>query len=420
MGSGANPSPTRQVFGTPLWEQISRLLRGGCHVGSSADCADIRLIGIAAEAAWRAVIQLRTMAVGGVARPLAALIPVTMAVRFVPSWAEVGDRLTGFLYLPFSLLAADCGVRWFQSLPRQHSHFRLRRLTKAVHFLALLLATGVFVGGLLLGSGPDWMRLPGPYLAVADSRSMDAETLAAVRWADDELVPGTRIGADRVSAILLASQARSWPVMKEDREQLYTPRLYYADVWGSGESELARRLHLQYLYVDQRWADDKPHAGEYYFYNGDTAHAAAVAVDPVRRQFTHAELTKFDNVPGIHAVYRHGPIVIYDLSGLGVPFSRSGWCGDTPIDILKQLLVGLLAGLALGLVGRSGAMSTVMKKLKSFQIAAGPSLTFAAGVGALCFVSVLMLLAHIWLAPPGLLSMALVACSLTPGGPRTH
>jgi hypothetical protein len=93
-----------------------------------------------------------------------------------------------------------------------------------------------------------------------------------------------------------------------------------------------------------------------------------------------------------------------------VPFSRSGWCGDTrPIDIGKQLLVGLLAGLALGLVSLSGAISTVMGKLKSFQIALGPSLTFAAGVGALCVVSVLMILAHIWLGPPGLLSTALVA-----------
>ena len=168
---------------------------------------------------------------------------------------------TGFLYLPFSLLVADCGVRWFQSLPRQHNHSRLSRLTMTVQFPALLLATGVFVGGMLLGSGPDWMRLPGRYLAVADVRSMDAETLAAVRWAGDELVPGTRMGADRVSAILLASQARSWPVMKEDDEELYTPRLYYADVWGSGESEIARRLNLQYLYVDQRLAEDKPHAG---------------------------------------------------------------------------------------------------------------------------------------------------------------
>jgi hypothetical protein len=415
-GERRQPFSDPAGFRTPVWEQIFLVYYA---------IVVTLVVGLIVLTYALSVLERRRRAapssdsprwrLGALLVPISALIPVTMAVRFVPSWAEVGDRCTGFLFLPFSLLAADCGVRWFQSLPSQHSNSRMHRLTKTLQFPALLLATGVFVGGMLLGSGPDWMRLPGGYLAVADVRSMDAETLAAVRWASDELAPGSRIGADRVSAILLASKARSWPVMKEDqkedREKLYTPELYYADVWGSEETQLARGLHLQYLYVDQRLAAAKPHAGSYYFYHGDTANAAAgPAVEPEPRKLTHAELTKFDNVPGIHAIYRHGPIVIYDLSGLGVPFSRSGWCGDTrPIDIGKQLLVGLLAGLALGLVSLSGAISTVMGKLKSFQIALGPSLTFAAGVGALCIVSVLMILAHIWLGPPGLLSTALVA-----------
>jgi hypothetical protein len=404
-------------FRTPLWEQIFLVyyaiaitLTVGLIVLAYAWSVRERRRGRAPSSnsqQWR---------MGALLVPIVALIPVTMAVRFVPSWAEVGDRCTGFLFLPFSLIAADCGVRWYQSLPMQHSNSRLRRLTATLEYPALVLATCVFIGGMLLGSGPDWMRLPGRYMAVADVRSMDPETLAAVRWASEEMVSGTRIGADRVSAILLASQARSWPVMKEEKEHLYTPQLYYADVWSSAETELARNLHLQYLYVDQRLAQAKPHAGEYYFYHGDTSHAApGPAVDPEPRKFTRGELTKFDNVPGIRAAYRHGPIVIYDLSGLGVPFARSGWCGDTrPIDIRKQLLAGLLLGLTLGLFSLSGNMSKVIKKLKSFHIAVGPSLTFAAGVAALCFGSVLLLLAHIWLGPPVLLSTVAVASLLDP------
>jgi hypothetical protein len=403
-------------FKTPLWEQvflvyyaIAVTLVVGLIVLTYALSILERRRGRATtpdSPQWRS---------GALLVPLVAFIPVTMAVRFIPSWAEVGDRCTGFIFLPFSLLTADCGVRWFRSLSTQNSPVRVERLKRTFQIPALVLATCVFIGGMLLGSGPDWMRLPGKYMAVADVRSMDAETLAAVRWAHDELVSGTRIGADRVSAILLASQARSWPVMKEDQKgdqyKLYTPQLYYADEWGPGETQLARRLHLQYLYVDLRLANTAPHAGEYYFYHGDTSHAApGPAVEPEPRKFTRAELTKFDRVPGIHTVYRHGPIAIYDLSGLGVPFARSGWCGNAPpVDIRVQLLAGFLVGVALGLLGLSGAISQVFGKLKSFRIAAGPSLTFAAGVGALCFLSVLMLLAHIFPGPLTFLSMVVVA-----------
>jgi hypothetical protein len=276
----------------------------------------------------------------------------------------------------------------------------------AVHFSAMLLATGVFVGGTLTGNGPDWARLPGPYLAAADNRSMDAETLAAVRWAGDELPAGSRIAGDRVSSILLASQAGLWPVTNDDLHQLYPPRLYFADEWGPEESELARNLYLQYLYVDRRLAQELPHEGAY-FYKGETEGA---------QQLTQAELTKFDNVRGITEVYRHGPISIYDLSGVNIPAVwLTGWSGKTPaISVRIQLAIGLLSGLALALVARSNAGRIVTEKIKSFQITAGLSLTFAAGVATLCAASVMLLLAHIWLDPIVFLSMALAVLLVNP------
>jgi hypothetical protein len=343
---------------------------------------------------------------------IAALIPVTIAVRVMPSWAEVGDRLTTFLFLPLSLLVADLGVRWYQSLPIQNSQSPPRRLTMAVHFPALLLATAVFVGGTLTGNGPDWARLPGPYLAAADGRSMDAETLAAVRWAGDELPAGTAIGADRVSSTLLASQAGLWPVMKNDEKSLAVPRLYFADKWGPEESELARGLQLQYLFVDRRLAQDLPHVGAY-FYKGDTKDFHKGDINAPQK-LTLAELTKFDEVREIRTVYRHGPISIYDLSEL-TGESRAGWFGKTPaISFRIQLAIGLLSGLALALVARSNAGRIVAEKIKSFQTTAGPSLTFATGVATLCAASVMLLLAHIWLGPIVFLSMALAVLLVNP------
>ena len=150
---------------------------------------------------------------------------------------------------------------------------------------------------------------------------------------------GSRIAADRVSSVLLAAQAGSWPVMQgdSDKDKLFTPELYFADKWGKQELKVVRRLHLRYLYVDRRFANGLPRLGSY-FNKGET---------PAPQRLTRAELTKFDNVAGIHAVYRHGPIVIYDTKGLGVRDLPGQWYGEThSVSVPEQLLIGLLAGLA--------------------------------------------------------------------------
>jgi hypothetical protein len=189
------------------------------------------------------------------------------------------------------------------------------------------------------------------------------------------------------------------------------PSLYYADEWGPPQTDSARRLHLRYLYVDQRLADGLPRytasptAG--YFYDGET---------PEPRQFTRAQLTKFDNVSGIEVVYRHGPIAIYDLGGLGLPeWWRSGWVGETrSMDVPTQLVIGLLIGLTFGLLCRSHRRTAITNVLRSFKTAAGPSLTFAAAVAALCAASVTMLLANIWLEPTIFAAMGLAVLSINP------
>jgi hypothetical protein len=351
---------------------------------------------------------------------LAAMIPTLLAARVMPVGSEIADRLGTFLFLALSLLVGRAADRWSQlrrgsNLPSwSHRHLVI------VRSLALVLATGVFVGGYLMGSGPGWIRLPGSYLAGADRRTMDAETLAAVRWARDELPPGRLFGADRVSSVLLASQAGSFPVMNDGVRDV--PSLYFADRWGPRQSEFARGLHLRYLYVDRRNGDDRPHLGTY-FYRGETDNFDPDHhIIPGRPQLTRAELTKFDKVRGIWTLYRHGPISIYDLgglydpSGVNVPEYRIGWARpktpDTGVGI--QLAIGLLSGLALTLVARSSVGRIVTEKLKSFRITAGPSLTFAAGLATLCAASITLLLAHIWLGPIVFLAMALAVFLLNP------
>jgi hypothetical protein len=337
-----------------------------------------------------------------------AMIPVFLAAHLLPAWGELGDRLSSFLFLALSLLVGRATDRWWQL--RRGSNFQSwsHRQLVIIRSLVLVLAVAASVGGYLMGSGPAWSRLPGPYLVCADGRSMDAETLAAVRWARDALPAGSRIGGDRVSAVLLGSQAGLWPVLDQWTERSSTgvrnlgvPSLYYAAAWGRQESEVARGLHLQYLYIDRRLADDLPHVDSYFYDKNKSK--------PPR--LTRAELTKFDNVRGIHTIYRHGPISIYDLSGLDVRELRGGWVGGKApaMPLPVQLAIGLLLGLAVALVARSNAGYIVTEKVKSFQFTAGPSLTFATGFAMLCGASVALLLGHIWLGPIVFLSMALGA-----------
>lgn len=340
---------------------------------------------------------------------IVAMIPVVFAARLLPSGAELGDRSASFLFFPFSLLVADRAARWFRSKRQQlrsvpWDGLRAHRRVTLVRALTLVLATSAFAGGYLTGSGPDWARLPGRYLVSAYSRSQDAETFAAAHWARSALPPGSRIGADSQAADVISAQAGVWPVIQDNG--LDVKPFYFADQWGPTQSELARRMHMRYLYVDQRLASERPHY--YYFYKNDQVDETGKP-----QRLTRAELTKFDTVTGIHAIYRHGPIAIYDLIGLGVAEWRIGWSGKTPAvaGIPEQVGLGLLLGLALALM-----RSTVIKTVRTFQAAAGTSLTFAAGVGALCAASVAMLLSHIWLGPTVFLSMALVVLLVTRHG----
>jgi hypothetical protein len=231
--------------------------------------------------------------------------PLTVAAHFNPSVGELGDRASTFLFFP---LALSCSL-----IIQRHPLVTRRPASPHIHLrpavlMALIGATTVvYLGGVLLGSNPDWERLPGPYLVSADFRSQDPETLAAVDWAAAHLPPGSTVAADRVSADLLTSQARLWP--ETQPAQGFVPaQLYFSATWGPQQTAIVKGLHIDYLYVDTRLADSLPYLG-YYISQGETAQPTRITV---------ADVAKFAQVPGLQAVYHHGPVTIYDTVGLGV------------------------------------------------------------------------------------------------------
>ena len=341
---------------------------------------------------------------------LSGAIPVTMAARVIPKGGELFDRGSSFLFFPFALILASFAVRLWWPDPatrppeRQPGRLvaRFRAVVRAAsarlglsrrswipRFLAVIMASVMFVAGFVLGAGPFWARLPGPYLVAADTRSMDSEVLAATEWAREELQPGSRIVGDRVGSDLLAAKSGVWPVMKGGG--VSAPELYFSDDFGLTEQDIVRSLKLRFLYVDRRLATHLPHFGSY-FESGEPGDGQLLLTDE--------QLAKFDKVPGIKEIYRHGPISIYDLKGLGLPEQRNGWFGETPsVSLARQLVLGVLFGLLFAFIPRSRIWPRVVRVSKRLRRAAGPALVGGIALAGTSAISAALLLLGIWLTP---------------------
>ncbi|HKT03078.1 MAG TPA: hypothetical protein VJT31_26410, partial [Rugosimonospora sp.] len=329
------------------WDQVSSLLHGGAHRSMFHDSAGSAtplweravLLGYAGAytvlAAVTGVVLLRrARRYGDRVSLVLALVclayPAIFATRVTPMAADVGDRSTTFVFVPLALGVALLLRSWWY---RRGAGTAVRSV---VTLGIVALSTLGYFGGLVLGSGPDWGRLPGGYLVAADSRSLDPETLAAVEWSAAHLAPGQSIMADRMPATLLASRARLW-LVASPTAGVEPAGLYFATTWGPEQVRTARAARLRYLYVDTRLAGSGPHEG-WYFYPGET---------PDQRRLTAPALAKFATARGLTAVYRHGPVSIYDLRALAGTPSPRGWTGAWHRRPWLDAGAGLLAGLLL-------------------------------------------------------------------------
>lgn len=385
-------APQREVFGgtgtavTPEWERLILIFYALASTFAAVICG------------WTVLARgfrrrNRMLALMGV---LTLAYPLALAAHFVPTAADLGDRSSTFLFLPFALacslvLTTSPGVSWRI----------VRRPGPAVWlFLAALLA-GTYMGGVMLGAGPNWEILPGHYLVSAEMRTQDPETLAATQWAASHLPAGSRIVADRVPADLLAGQGRLWPVVVPEHG-LEAAQLYFADAWGPSQTAIVRGLHIHYIYVDRRIASSPPQDG-FYFYPGETAKPVRITAD---------DLSKFAQVRGLTVVYHHGPVTIYNTIGLGVTPLREGFTGQHPMGfggLGDGLLGAMTAGIILLLrrrmtwirsaaqdlyplgIALSAMALTVLVGLALFEsrLMPGPGFTVGAGCAALVALVIL-------------------------------
>lgn len=255
---------------------------------------------------------------------VALVYPLLQVARVSTTAAELGDRLSTFVGMAMALIVGS----WL--VPRLHQFGRL------IIPAALLL----ILGGTILGSGPDWQRIPGPYLAGAQQRSIDARSVAVAEWTAKYVPEGSRIATDYTFSRLLPDFAPVTPVNVPGGLSDVTP-MFEADTVDASVITTIQEDEIDFVLVDERMIGQQARSGA-------LMESALTTPDGV---FTEEELTKFEGQPGFDLVL-DGPVKMYDVRSLhGAP---STWVDEpdgglpgtwTPWQLVVAgvlLVVGLL------------------------------------------------------------------------------
>ncbi len=233
---------------------------------------------------------------GAVALAVAALAhPASLAFRLTKGGGEASDRAAGSVFIAVAFVLA-VGITRFLLLRRPDWRWQLP-------FIAAL--TVIFLGNVVIGVGPQWARMPGPYLVAADARSVEPQGVEAATWARDRLGPGQRFAADRINRLLLASYGEQRAVTHV-KDGLDVSPLFFGAGYGTVQNEIVQRAEIDYVLVDQRLSTALPRVGIYFEAPEPNALQHSAPVDP-------AALAKFDRLLGVDRLFDSGSIVIYRL-----------------------------------------------------------------------------------------------------------
>ncbi len=222
----------------------------------------------------------------------------TLPLRLIPIGADVSARSSEYLFLAVAFVLAIGPVqRWLSGSPSR------KRFGAAT-----LWAVVLFLGGYVLGAGPAWARLPGPYLVSADMRSIEPKSIAAADWALSFLGPHNRIAADRINGLLMGSYGLQRPITHVS-DGVYVAPLYYSSDFGPDAKEVLTQGNIQYVLVDLRLSTALPRVGVYF-------EAGEPDSFQHRTPLLTTGLTKFDHLNNTSRVFDSGDIVIYNTGAL--------------------------------------------------------------------------------------------------------
>ncbi|HMD00617.1 MAG TPA: hypothetical protein VKH37_10705, partial [Ferruginibacter sp.] len=223
--------------------------------------------------------------------------PISQVFRFTNFGAEITDRSAAFLFLPIAYLLTVLITHFWPT--------RTQKLSRKATSLIICSISVMFLGGVVLGGGPAWTNLPGPYEVTADVRSVEPEGIQDAIWSLTYLGPDNRIGTDRINRMLMLSYGHQ-RIVTGLKDKVDVAPVFYSSRLGPKEMAILRQARIRYLVVDLRLSTSLPLLG-FYFEEGEVGSFRLTS--PISR----AVLAKFNTIPQIYRVFDSGNIVIYDV-----------------------------------------------------------------------------------------------------------
>jgi hypothetical protein len=224
--------------------------------------------------------------------------PISYLFRFTNSGAEITGRAAAFLFIPIAYVLSIFIAQFWP----------MRRLSWKQTSLITCAISVVFLGGTILGVGPPWEYLPGPYLVAADARSIEPEGIQAAIWARSYLGPNNQIATDRTNRLLMSTYGDQ-NIITALTDNIGVTWVFFSSSLGGNEVSSLRSAKVRYLVVDLRLSQALPSFGVY-FEPGEPntfSHTSPISLQA---------LTKFDTIPKVNRVFDSGDIIIYDVGGL--------------------------------------------------------------------------------------------------------
>lgn len=225
---------------------------------------------------------------------VALAFPVTQASRFSPTAGEIGDRASTFIFMAMALVVGA----W------------LAHSVDGIRSWLLPGALVVLLGGTILGSGPDWQRVPGPYLAGAEQRSIDATSVEVAQWVGRYVPDGSNMAADTTFSRLLPNFADVTAVTGPGGFDSVT-EVFISERMDQYSLSLILRNDVDFVVVDTRLLGKTALSGCFFEGCQGFGESASTVTQPM--------IDKFDTAPGFQLVL-DGPVRIYDVRAVrGVP-----------------------------------------------------------------------------------------------------